>query len=162
MDEAHETGGRMKGRKPTPARLRLVKGNAGHRPIPEGPDVPVEIPTKPPHLSVIASQEWDRIAPQLYTAGLLTSIDLAALSTYCQAFGRWVEAEEQIKTHGVLVKSPSGFPMVSPYLIVANKAMEQLSKALVEFGMSPSSRSRVKASAPQKKESPVARFLRQV
>ena len=148
----------MKGRKPTPAHLRLVKGNPGHRPIPEGPAVPLEIPTKPPHLSAIASQEWDRMAPQLYAAGLLTSIDLAALATYCQAFGRWVEAEEALKTHGVLVKSPSGFPMVSPYLTVANKAMEQLSKALVEFGMSPSSRSRVTATAP-KKETLVDKYL---
>lgn len=148
----------MKGRKPTPAHLRLVKGNPGHRPIPEEPTVPLEIPEKPEHLSALASQEWDRITPLLHTAGLLSLIDLAALSTYCQAFGRWAEAEQALKEHGVLVKSPNGFPMVSPYLTIANKSMEQLSKALVEFGMSPSSRSRVTATAPKKVTS-VSKYL---
>jgi P27 family predicted phage terminase small subunit len=77
--------------------------------------------------------------------GLLCKIDRAALALFCQAWARWVEAEEALKRYGVMVKSPSGFPMQSPYLAVANKAMEQMRALLAEFGMSPSSRTRVHA-----------------
>lgn len=148
----------MRGRKPTPVVLRLVKGNPGRRPIPEVPIVSAVIPEKPAHLSDAASAEWDVVAPQLHEAGLLSTIDRTALAAYCQAYGRWVEAEVALKTHGTLVKSPSGFPMVSPYLTVANKAMEQMTKMLIEFGMSPSSRSRVTVDKPVK-QSAVSRFL---
>jgi len=47
-----------------------------------------------------------------------------------------------------VIKSPSGFPIQSPYLAIANKAMDQMTKLLTEFGMSPSSRTCV-AVAPQ-------------
>src|SRR5438045_983630 len=100
----------MRGRKPTPTRLRLVKGNASHRPIPQEPSVPAAIPERPAHLSEVAAKEWEAVAPVLEAAGLLSVIDRAALAAYCQAWGRWVEAEEAIKTHGMLVKSPNGFP----------------------------------------------------
>lgn len=80
--------------------------------------------------------------------GLLTEIDGAALALYCQAWARWVEAEAQLLKFGTVIKSPNGFPIQSPYLPIANKAMEQMTKLLVEFGMSPSSRSRVAYKPP--------------
>jgi P27 family predicted phage terminase small subunit len=47
-----------------------------------------------------------------------------------------------------MVKSPNGFPMQSPYLAVANKAMEQMRGLLTEFGMSPASRTRISVQEP--------------
>jgi P27 family predicted phage terminase small subunit len=78
----------------------------------------------------------------------MTEIDGAALALYCQAWARWIEAEQNLVRYGVVVKSPSGFPMQSPFLAIANKAMEQMTRLLAEFGMSPSSRTRV-AAAPR-------------
>ena len=66
--------------------------------------------------------EWRRVTPLLSTLGLLSRIDRAALAMYCEAWGRWVEAEEALRKYGVMVKSPNGFPMQSPYLAVANKS----------------------------------------
>ena len=64
---------------------------------------------------------------------------------YCVAYSRWVEAERAVKKYGTIVKSPEkGFPMKSPYLCVAESSMEQMRKLLIEFGLTPSSRSRVK------------------
>jgi P27 family predicted phage terminase small subunit len=85
------------------------------------------------------------VSKELRAMGLLTKVDRAALALYCDAWGRWVEALEALRRYGVMVKSPSGFPMQSPYLAVANKAMEQMRLLLGEFGMSPSSRTRVHA-----------------
>jgi len=83
--------------------------------------------------------------PELLAAGLLTKLDRAALVGYAIAWGQWSEALDALRTHGTLVKSPSGYPMQSPYVAIANKAFEQWSRMLGEFGMSPSSRSRVNA-----------------
>jgi P27 family predicted phage terminase small subunit len=136
------------GRKPKPTKLRLLEGNPGKRPIrKDEPDPALAIPTCPPHLSEEAKKEWERVTPMLEKLGLLSQIDCAALSLYCQAWGRWVEAEEALRTYGVMVKSPNGFPMQSPYLAVANRAMEQIRAMLTEFGMSPSSRTRAHALA---------------
>ena len=96
---------------------------------------------------------------ELSSVGLVTKLDRTALAAYCQVYARWVEAEEQIKTHGVLVKGSKGYPVVSPYLEVANKAIQQMRLLLAEFGMTPSARTRVSASAPIDDEyDPLAEF----
>ena len=67
--------------------------------------------------------------------------------------GRWVEAEANLQKYGTVVFTKAKFPVQSPYLGIANRAMEIMMKALVEFGMTPSSRSRVRvASAEQEDE----------
>jgi P27 family predicted phage terminase small subunit len=101
------------------------------------------LPTRPPHLQGEARKEWSRLGRRLRDAGLLTDIDKTALAIYCQAWARWLEAEEQLAKYGTVIMTPSSFPVQSPYLAIANKAMEQMTRILVEFGMSPSSRSRV-------------------
>lgn len=58
-----------------------------------------------------------------------------------------------LQRHGVVLKAPSGFPVQSPYLAIANRAMEQLRQLLSEFGMSPASRARVQA-LPHEEEGP--------
>jgi P27 family predicted phage terminase small subunit len=105
-------------------------------------------PTCPRHLSDEAKKEWRRIVPELEAVGLITRIDRAALAVYCQAWARWLEAEEALRKYGVMVKSPNGFPMQSPYLAVANKAIEQMRGLLTEFGMSPASRTRISVQEP--------------
>jgi P27 family predicted phage terminase small subunit len=95
------------------------------------------LPRCPSHLEGEARKEWKRMGHKLVECGLMTEIDGAALALYCQAWARWIEAERNLVRYGVVVKSPSGFPMQSPYLAVANKAMEQMTRLLVEFGVSP-------------------------
>jgi P27 family predicted phage terminase small subunit len=77
--------------------------------------------------------------------GLLSAADRSALAAYCTVYSRWVHAEGQVRKFGAIVKSPEkGFPMKSPYLSVADQAMEAMRKFMVEFGLTPSSRSRIR------------------
>jgi P27 family predicted phage terminase small subunit len=81
--------------------------------------------------------------------GLVTLLDRAALAGYSQAWSRWVDAELKLREYGAVLKSPTkGFPILSPYLVIANKAMEQLRQFLSEFGMSPASRTRIGTDEP--------------
>lgn len=140
-----------RGAKPKPTVLKLLAGNPGRRPLNENePRPPQATPVKPEGLSAVAEQHWEIVAGHLLSCGLLTEIDKPAFALYCEAYARWYEANEKIKEHGTVVKAPSGFPVQSPYLGIANRSFDQMTKLLVEFGMTPSSRSRV-AVAPTEK-----------
>jgi P27 family predicted phage terminase small subunit len=107
------------------------------------------IPACPRHLNAEAKAEWKRISLELHQLGLLTEIDRAALAMYCQCWGRWRYAEEKLKDEKLLiVKAPTDQPMQNPWLQIANRAMRQMQSLLSEFGMSPSSRSRVATGEP--------------
>ncbi len=150
-----------RGPKPMPTSLKLLRGTKrADRLNLNEPRVRAAIPPCPEHLGSEARKEWRRTARELARLGLLTKIDRTALALYCQAWGRWVEAEEALRKYGTMVKSPTGFPMQSPYLAVANKAMEQMRQLLVEFGMSPSSRSRVHAEPSAEEEDPLEQLRR--
>ncbi len=42
-----------------------------------------------------------------------------------------------------MIKSPTGYPVQSPWLAIANKAQAQMLKALAELGISPTSQAKV-------------------
>lgn len=135
------------GRKPKPTRLKLLAGNPGKRPLNNREPQPPKrkrLPSPPGHLGEIAAHEWRRTGKILQRIGLLTQIDLAALEAYCVTYERWVEAEKQVQKLGPIVKTKNGNLIQNPYLAVANRAMKELRAWLSEFGMTPSSRSRVK------------------
>lgn len=140
------------GRAPKPTILKMIDGNKGKRAIEKDAVAPaIAIPDCPDHLTNEAKVEWQRIAPFLLTYQLVTDLDTAALALYCQAYGRWQQAEKQIAKireadkdgDGLLVKAPSGYPIQNPYLAIANRAMEDCHKYLQQFGLSPSARTRV-------------------
>jgi P27 family predicted phage terminase small subunit len=133
----------MAGRRPKPTHLKLLQGNPGKRALnPNEPKPDLEMPTVPEHLSDAAKAEWTRMGEQLHRLGLLTSIDRPAFAAYCVIYARWVEAEEALKKSGPVVRSPSGYPMLSPFYTIANQSLSQMRTYLTEFGMTPSSRSR--------------------
>lgn len=145
----------MRGRKPTPTHLKLIAGNPGKRPLNKRePQFSQEIPECPLHLDAVAQEEWNRVAPELHRNHLLTAADRAALAAYCQAWSRWVEATQKVQQMGLVVlinqtkdrktgEMKGGQPAPNPYLRIAERASAELRAYLVEFGMSPSSRSRV-------------------
>lgn len=126
----------IRGRKPRPGALRKA-GDAGE---PKPPDA---LPRCPDHLNHAAKKEWRRIATPLWRMGVLTVCDRAALAAYCQAYGRWVEAEEKLRETPPLLKTPSGYVQQSPWLSVANKQLEQMARYMAELGLTPTARTRV-------------------
>ena len=90
--------------------------------------------------------------------GLLTGLDRNLLAAYCQAHALWTEAIAALGRYGTMVKSPNGYPMQSPYVAVANRQVEIMVRIAAEFGMTPSSRSRIRAGAPAP-EDPFEQFL---
>jgi len=57
-----------------------------------------------------------------------------------------VKAERMVTKHGMTAWTAHGTLTVSPYVRIARQAMDDLRKLCLEFGLTPSSRSRVTAS----------------
>lgn len=151
------------GRPRKPDELKILEGDRNKKRINRNrPKPKLNIPSCPQHLSAVARVEWYRVVKELDALGMMTNLDRAVLASYCEAYGRWVEAERELKSKGSLIfktgdttkttkkkngsietVKKSGYPIISPYLSIANKAMEQMCKYAVEFGMTPVARSRI-------------------
>ena len=95
----------MKGRPPKPSILRVIEGNRGHRPLPSNEPKPVAcVPTCPKHLSPTAKVEWRRVTRELAHLGLVTRVDRGVLATYCEAWARWIKAEEMTQKYGEVLR----------------------------------------------------------
>jgi P27 family predicted phage terminase small subunit len=135
----------MRGRKPIPTSIKRARGNPGKRPLNDNEPQPAKkVPRCPSFLDTDAKRIWGQLTKMLLANGVLTEMDWLALAPLCQAWSRWKYAEEHLQKFGAVILSPEKkFPIQSPYLAVSNKCVEQLTKLLIEFGMTPSSRSRV-------------------
>jgi P27 family predicted phage terminase small subunit len=79
---------------------------------------------------------------------MITALDRTSLATYCCAYGLWAEAIEAVQKYGTMVKSPTGYPIQSPYVSIANRQAEIMMRIASEFGFTPASRSRLSAPDP--------------
>lgn len=144
-----------RGRKPKPTELKRLAGNPGKRPLGNEPQPPRPegTPYAPRHLNDAAKKEWRRLVGILLEMGLYTVVDRAALAMYCQAWGRWVVAEKKVAEGEEMLKSEKGIFYQNPWRHEANRAYEQMRKMLAEFGLTPSSRTRLTALASESEPS---------
>jgi len=135
-----------------PTKLKILQGTARKdRMIENEPDPENKTPSPPGHLNETAVVEWRRISAELFNLGLLSEIDRSALAGYCEAYSLWVEAcefrSERSKTdeiyHGMMEMTANGNVIQSPIIGIINQTRKAMKDFLIEFGMTPSSRSRV-------------------
>jgi P27 family predicted phage terminase small subunit len=151
----------LRGPRAKPTNLKILQGTyRKDRAAPNEPRPEVAVPQSPPHLNDLAKKEWRRIAPELLKHGLLTKLDRAALAAYCQSWALWVEAEEKLKTEGLMVKMPSGYEQQSIWLSISKTALTQMRAFASEFGLSPATRTRVSAVEPPRQPSKLDRYLK--
>ncbi len=143
------------GRKPVPTYLKVLRGNPGKRGLNKAEPQPEPgIPSCPAHVRGPARIEWYRTVKELAAIGAITQLDRGKLAALCVAYGRWVTAENSlVETGGEITKAPKTKALMqNPWLAVANKALEQYSKLASDFGLDPSSRSRISALKPRSDE----------
>ena len=151
-----------RGPKPQSNVVKLLRGNPGRRAIDlsDGVQPLVAVPDAPRHLSKEARKEWRRVTVELEELGLVSRLDRAALSIYCQTWGRLVLAEQSLEAKRrraeeagldqadeiFMQRTPTGFMRESALIRIIGKLQQDCDRYLASFGMSPSSRSRVKPS----------------
>ena len=139
-------------RRPTPTAKRELEGNPQRRPMPENePVLPVAEPDTfdavPEELekNELGKREWTRLAPMLRKARIITDGDRAVVIAVCQQWALYRTALEKVDTAGLVVTSPSGYPMPNPYIGIANKALQACLRMWIELGITPAARTKVEA-----------------
>jgi P27 family predicted phage terminase small subunit len=133
--------------------LREIQGNPGKRPINKREPQPGELGEPSPDLCEVARAKWAELA-RLEVWGLVaTAADAELLAEYCRLHARKAHAEAQLEAEGSIVISPKGYQMQSPWLQIINRCRTDMLKIALEFGGSPSSRTRLSVSVQGKSES---------
>jgi P27 family predicted phage terminase small subunit len=131
---------------PKPTQLKLLQGNPGQRPLNTNEPVPPEgellAPAWWPKRGD-AETEWDRIVPILQSMRILTVADRTALVAYCEQWAMYCEAMQDIQAYGGLVEGQKGNLVRNPALQTARDCLSMVQSFCREFGMTPSSRSRI-------------------
>lgn len=134
----------QRGRKPKPTAIKALEGNPGKRKLNQNEPKPEKrAPRCPSWLEPEAKKEWRRMVKKMEHLGILTEVDMAAFAGYCQAYARWREAEEFISKHGSIVKTPSGYWQQVPQVSIAQSYLKIMTRFCEQFGLTPSSRSRI-------------------
>jgi P27 family predicted phage terminase small subunit len=163
----------MAGRRPKPTAIKTLQGNPGHRPLNDKELVaPKGEPEMPKGMLPAARREWKNIVPLLMKLGVLSQIDGKALAAYCDTFAHMEKSRKDIEKYGLVVEEPvidkfnnpvvlGSIPGVPPeagasYLVklkanpaVANYALfaKLMKSFLIEFGLTPASRAKLKVEA---------------
>lgn len=133
------------GRKRKPTAVKALAGNPGKRALNKAePDfgrlADVDCPI---WLEGEAAAMWKTVVPHLCAQGVLAPTDLHNVEAFCSAYGRWRQAEAEVKAVGLTVTSAMGSPMKNPAVTVINEALRQLAMFGALLGLDPSSRSRL-------------------
>ncbi len=87
-------------------------------------------PKPPAHLNEAAKAEWKRVIKALD----VTTLDVAALAIYCQAYARWADAELRIAQTGTLITTKEGLAP-NPYVKIALDASRQVERLVRIMGL---------------------------
>lgn len=148
-----------RGRKPKPTKIKQLEGNPGKRALnKQEPKTKSVIPICPSHLKGAARTEWGTLTKELHALGLISTVDRAALAICCTAWADYVQASNKLVKEGAVIISDKGGMYQNPWVAIKKRSMDQVMKFYSEFGMTPSSRSRVKVDIPTE-EDEMAGFL---
>jgi P27 family predicted phage terminase small subunit len=143
----------VRGRKPKPTAIKNLEGNPGKRALnKKEPKVESKIPLCPNHLKGAARTEWNTLTKELHALGLISNVDRAALAICCTAWADYVKAVNKLVKEGEVIISDKGGMYQNPWVAIKKRSMDQVMKFYAEFGMTPSSRSRVKVDTPDEED----------
>lgn len=140
------------GTKPKPTVLKAAAGNPGRRRL--NVDEPKYRGGRwyaPRELGKDGKRLWRRLVGVLGPAGVITEGDLAALELMCESYEDRCAARRRYLAEGMTVEGSKGSPVISPYVRIAKAYQEEMRWFLAEFGLTPSSRTRIKVDQAEEK-----------
>ena len=140
----------MPGPAPEPTALKLARGNPGKRALNDREPKPKRgRPRCPDWLDRTGRAKWREVVPQLDAMGVLTKIDGSALARYCHFHSWWrkiddgiTDANDEWRAFGNMMK-----------------VAQELRRLEQEFGMTPSSRTRIHAEGKEQEVDAFEKFM---
>ena len=132
------------GRKSKPTGLRVIEGNKEHRPLPENEPKPSDPSLIPPvWLTEEAIKLWNNYALVHKNLGTFKQTDEMSFATWCQEMGRYIELQGIIKEKGYTTTNIRNGDKAIPEMAMARECLKNARALAIEFGMTPSSRTRL-------------------
>jgi P27 family predicted phage terminase small subunit len=153
-----------RGPKPTPTAVLRLRGSWRGKANKAEPQPEATAPDCPMWLSTAAKDVWGEVVAILAPTRVLTRADGKTLARYCEYFVRWKAACAFLEKNGEVytlkddagnVKCVMPWPQVSQY----HKCATMLLKIEEQFGMTPSSRSRIQVPSEDDKPQAKSRFF---
>lgn len=153
----------VKGRRPTPTSLKLVQGTRREDRVNDDEPIPPagEI-IRPAWLKKHAAESWDELAPAAIEMGVLTTADVQTFAAMCTSHGEMKQLYAFLLRKGRSYKAITehGFIMrTRPEVAMLAEARKSYKSYAVEFGLSASSRARVKKPKETGRDDPLKKLL---
>ena len=153
----------VRGTLPTPTKIRILNGNPSRRPLPTNePQFAPGVPDRPTGMSASARKQWDGLVGEMANSGVLRRVDGGALSMLCEDLAmldtlrKGLAAQAREITHKAKEKKQqiSGNALTALSRTTEGRrtlsTIRELSAQIIiqrrEFGLTPSSSTRVQAS----------------
>lgn len=145
-----------RGPKPASAAVKSQKDavRSRRKPAPSAPEVASfgSGPKPPAWLTDDGLDQWNRLAPTLIAAKLLSEADALAFGRYCRNFALWLKCRKELDTDGVTYESESNhgkLRRVHPAFLISDRLERQLIASEDRFGLNPAERQRIFAARAQ-------------
>jgi P27 family predicted phage terminase small subunit len=144
-----------RGPRPTPTKLKILRGNPGCRPLNKNePEPPAAGIAMPSHLGPVAQARWAELLPIVQAMRVMTDADVEALARYCDTYEWWLAVRAKLRAEG------DTYPILNdggevkyiaqrPEVSIAHKLATQLRQLEQDFGLNPSARTSLQ-SQPEK------------
>ncbi len=124
--------------------------------------VTVKLITECPGLSAEAKKKWPIVREVLQKLPVSTEADILAIQRLAETYAEVLELQEVIRKEGRFYSAETKFgEMIRPHPAVAmySDASKRLHALLTEFGLTPSSRSKVKGPTDGEQKDPLEEFV---
>lgn len=138
-----------RGPRPEPTALKILRGEVSADAVTEPtPDVLTRVPTPPTSLKSVGKKKWKETAKLLIATGVMTAADLSALELYARSWDELEACRETIAEFGAYYCSPkTGVWCQHPSVNRAAKLTTAITRLMLEFGLTPASRTGVAKAA---------------
>lgn len=148
----------VRGRKPKPTAVKEASGALRKDPQRRNrhePDVPKGRPEMPHWVKEddIAHRCWNQTCQLLESMKILTEADAHPIAAYCSDFAQWYRLRHLVSEGNVSQMTEQG-DKVKVEAVQVHKYQDRMFKFWSEYGMTPSSRSRLIAKQAEDEESP--------
>lgn len=134
----------MTGRRPKPTSMKLVEGNPGKRPLNLAEPKPERSSARAPRgLGAEGAKFWRKYVVGMAALGVLTQADEPAARMMAEHYDVAIRAATQLHDEELVLEGRDG-PKKNPLTQVLRDNSTALRAYLVEFGMTPAARSKIK------------------
>ena len=140
------------GAKPKPNEQKAVGSNkSGYDRNIQPPDIEPDKPDPPKWIidDTVALAEWQRVVPRMDKQKILAQEHRAALAMLCHNWSMYCQAKDVFNETGFVIESGQS-RVKNPVISAMNEAFNRWHKMCMEFGLTPSARTRIDKPPPDR------------